>query len=330
MNVVRWGLVGCGDISRKRVAPALRDDPGCELVAVSRARAELAQEFANEFGARKWYADWEALVRDSEIDAVYIATPVYLHARQTIAAAEAGKHVLCEKPMALHRTECDEMLAACRANNVKLGVAYYRHFYPVVERIKQYIEAGKIGTPVVAQMNVFGWFDPAPDHPRRWLIERAQSGGGPMMDVGGHRIEVLLHVLGPITRTTSMLANVVFAREVEDTATALFQFERGTLGVLAITHAAAEPQDTFDLFGSAGSMHVRSLNEGVVEIRTAQGTRQENYPCAPNTHAPLIQDFVDAILNGREPAVDGALGARVASIQDEINTGFRALPERMR
>src|SRR5215210_2806681 len=98
--------------------------------------------------------------------------------------------------------------------------------------------------------------DPPADDPRRWLLERTQSGGGPMMDVGGHRIEVLLNVLGPIARTTSLFTNAVFARQVKDTATALFQFERGTCGVLSITHAAAEPRDTFDIFGSAGSMHV--------------------------------------------------------------------------
>jgi len=129
---MNWGLIGCGDISRKRVAPALRDSPLCELKAVSRAKAELAEAFAREFRAQRWFADWRELLEDHEIDAVYVATPVHLHAEQTIAAANAGKHVLCEKPMALTVAECDRMIDACRTNNVKLGVAYYRHFYPVV------------------------------------------------------------------------------------------------------------------------------------------------------------------------------------------------------
>src|SRR5262245_65615322 len=110
---IRWGLIGCGDISRKRVAPALRDCSECELVAVNRARPELAQEFAGEFGAKRWYNDWRELIGDHEIDAVYIATPVYLHAEQTIAAAEAGKHVLCEKPMAMNVAEWDRMIDIC-------------------------------------------------------------------------------------------------------------------------------------------------------------------------------------------------------------------------
>ena len=155
MRKLKWGLIGAGDIARKRIAPALRDSPNCELVTVSRKRAELAADFAKEFGARKWFADWRELIADDEIEAVYIATPVYLHCEQTIAAANAGKHILCEKPMAMNVAECEEMIDACRVNSVKLGIAYYRRFYPVIERIKQVIESGEIGKVVFANINAF-------------------------------------------------------------------------------------------------------------------------------------------------------------------------------
>src|SRR6476659_1861289 len=152
MKKLGWGLIGCGDIARKRIAPALRDLDSGDLIAVSRARPELAKAFAEEFGARKWFDSWQELLSDSEVEAVYIATPVHLHAEQTIAAAEAGKQVLCEKPMALKPDECDRMIAACRANKVTLGGAYYRHFYPVIERTKEIIQSGEIGEPVLAQI----------------------------------------------------------------------------------------------------------------------------------------------------------------------------------
>src|SRR5215216_97859 len=137
MEILNWGLIGAGDIARKRIAPALRDLPNCNFVSVSRSRSELAAEFAKEFGAGKWFADWRELIQDAEIETVYLATPVYLHAEQTIAAAEAGKHILCEKPMAMDTAECDRMIAACRASGVTLGIAYYRRFYPVVMRVRQ-------------------------------------------------------------------------------------------------------------------------------------------------------------------------------------------------
>src|SRR6266581_236982 len=119
MMKLKWGLIGCGDIARKRVAPALRDSDDCDFAGVSRGHAELAEAFAKEFGAKRWYATWSDLLKDEEIDAVYIATPVHLHAAQTVAAAEAGKHVLCEKPMAINVRECDQMIDACRSNEVK-------------------------------------------------------------------------------------------------------------------------------------------------------------------------------------------------------------------
>ena len=113
-NILRWGLIGCGDISQKRIAPALRDLPDAALIAVNRAQYESASAFADEFGARKVYREWQELLSDPEIDAVYIATPVDLHAPITIAAAESGKQVLCEKPMALTVIDCNEMIQACR------------------------------------------------------------------------------------------------------------------------------------------------------------------------------------------------------------------------
>ena len=121
MKKLRWALLGCGDISSKRVAPALRQIDSCDLVAVSRANRDLVESFAREFGARKWYADWHEVLDDDEIEAVYIATPVSLHAEQAVKAAEAGKHVLCEKPMALTSEECGRMIDAAKAHNVKLG-----------------------------------------------------------------------------------------------------------------------------------------------------------------------------------------------------------------
>lgn len=318
MSQIRWGLIGCGDIARKRVAPALRDSPLGELVAVSRAQAELAAVFAREFGARRWYADWRELLLDHEVDAVYIATPVHLHAEQTIAAAEAGKHVLCEKPMALDVAECDRMIAACRANDVRLGVAYYRHFYPVVQRVKELIDSGDLGVPIVAQINAFEWFDPNASDARSWLIKKELSGGGPMFDFGCHRLEVLLDLFGPIGDVKATLANTYFDREVEDFATASFQFERGACATLTVTHAAHEPQDTFDLYCTRGSIHIPVLNQGTMRIIDSDGERAESHPNANNIHQPLIDDFALAVLKNGDPIVTGEIGCAVSLIEEKI------------
>ena len=318
MSTLNWGLIGAGDIARKRVAPALRDAPSSALLAISRARPDLAESFAKTFGAPRWYRHWHELVADDEVGAVYIATPVHLHAAQAIAAADAGKDVLCEKPMAMHAAECDRMIAACRANGVRLGVAYYRHFYPAIVRIKEILASGEIGDPVLAEINAFEWFNPQPGDARHWLMKKADAGGGPMFDFGCHRVEVLLNLLGPLRRTAAITANVIFDREVEDTAVAVLQFERGTCATLAVTHAAVEARDTLSLFGTAGSIHVAELNKGGLRITAGAAERHESFPPAPNLHQPLVEDFVDAVLTGREPGVDGGIGRAVAAIEDEI------------
>ena len=321
MKKLKFGLIGCGDISQKRVAPAIRDFENCELVAVNRARYELAEAFAREFGAKRWYRTWQELLKDEEVEAVYVATPHDQHMEQTIAAAEAGKHVLCEKPMALNSRDCLPMIDACKNNGVKLGIAYYRHFYPSVNRINELIDSGELGKISTVQINASEWHEFEPDSPRYWVFRKGESGGGPMMGFGCHRIEVLLNILGPVKRTAGFIDNVIFDREVEDNSAAIFHFGRGAFGVLSISNSIFEPGDTLDVYGSKGSVHIPVLNRGNVIIKTEQGERSEEHPPHPILHFPLIEDFTDAVLKDREPAVDGKIGYEVQRLEDKIYTG---------
>ena len=317
MQPIRWGLIGAGDIAERRVAPALAGARESWLVAVSRRRADLADAFAQRFGARV-HADWRDLVRDAEIDAVYIATPVNLHAGMTIAAAEAGKHVLCEKPMALTVAECDAMLRAAESAGVKLGVAYYRRLYPVVQRIARLLAEGAIGVPVLAQADAFGRFEPSPDFPREWLLDPAQAGGGPMMDFGCHRIEVLLSLFGEVAAVGAQRGNVVYDRAVEDTAIATLRFPRGPMGIVTVTHAAEEPRDSLDIYGSRGSIHLESLNGEVLRLIRSGVETRESHPHADNAHLPLVEQFNDALRTGGEPLIDGAMGRAVNAVLETV------------
>ena len=314
-DAVRWGLIGCGDIAAKRVAAALREGRGSSLVTVARARAELAAEFAKAHGARRWHADWREVLRDTEVDAVYVATPVRLHVEHAVAAAEAGKHVLCEKPMALDVAGGRRMVEAARASGVRLGVAYYRHLYPVVARLRALLASGEIGRPVLVHAQAFEPFAPTTAHPRAWLLSREEAGGGPMMDFGCHRIEVLLDLLGPVAEVRGFPVNVRFPeREVEDTCIARLGFQSGAEALVTVTHAAFERRDTIEVLGSEGSAHVSVLNEGTLRILSAQGAREERHPPHANLHQPLVEDFVDAVRAGRDPAVTGEAGLEVSRV----------------
>ena len=318
MEKLCWGLIGSGDISRKRIAPALKALEQCELLSVARANHTLAESFAQEFGAKRWYKNWQDLIMDDEIDVVYIATPVYLHAEQTIGAAKAGKHVLCEKPMSLNSKDCDRMIETCKKHNVTLGVAYYRHFYPVITRVKDIILSCEIGEPVIVEVQAFEWFDIKPGEPRYWLLEKELSGGGPMMDFGCHRIEVLQHLFGNVKEMQSKLFNVHFKREVEDTAYVSLLFENHTQAIIRVTHAAYEAQDTLDIYGTKGTIHIPVLNNGTLMVKTEKGERTEYHPPHQNVHQPLIEDFTNAVLENRNPVVDGLVGREVTLILDNI------------
>ena len=315
---VNWALIGCGDIARKRVVPAIQNGQNSSLISVCRTDSEKAESFAREFGVQKWNAQWENSVKDTDINSVYVATPVYLHAKQTIAAAQAGKNVLCEKPMALNSADCTRMIDACKANNVKLGIAYYRHFYPAVNRIKEIISSDEIGEVVTVQAENFENFNLPPGAPRYWFLRKELSGGGPMMDMGCHRIEVFTNIFGPIASTEAYHSNAAFLREVEDITTAHFAFESGATAVLISAHAIREPRDTLRIFGSKGSIHVPNLNAGTLEIFTGKGSRIEKYPNPENTHQPLIDDFLQALEQDRNPAVDGETGKSINIILDDI------------
>jgi len=144
------------------------------------------------------------------------------------------------------------------------------------------------------------------------------SGGGPMFDFGCHRVEVLLDLFGPMSKVKSTMGNVVFEREVEDVATAQFQFETGACATLSVSHAAFEPQDTLSLFFSRGSIHVPGLNNGTMRVIGEQGERVEEHPPAQNIHQPLIEDFVSALIEDRSPVVGGEIGKGVAEILERM------------
>ena len=162
--------------------------------------------------------------------------------------------------------------------------------------------SGEIGTPVLANVQAFEHFDPGPDHPRAWLLRRSESGGGPMMDFGCHRIEVLLDLLGPVEAIDGFPTNVHLPRrDVEDTCVARLGFRSGAQAVLAVSHATRESRDALEIFGTAGSAHVPVLNQGRLRIVTADGAREEDHPPPPNLHQPLVADFVEAVRANRDP-----------------------------
>ena len=182
MTTVRWGIIGCGDVTEVKSGPGFQKARGSALVAVMRRDAAKAEDYARRHGVPRWYTDAEALVRDPEVDAVYVATPPSTHCEYTVLAARAGKPVYVEKPMALDHAECRTMIDACAAAGVPLFTAYYRRAMPRFARIKALLDAGAIGTVRVAAVCVYRAFTP-PAGALPWRIDPAISGGGLFVDL---------------------------------------------------------------------------------------------------------------------------------------------------
>jgi predicted dehydrogenase len=284
-TMLNWIVVGIGDISTRRVIPAIQIEPRSHLYGlVTRDAAKAAR-----FDARVWTSLDEAL-SDSAVQAVYVATPGFLHAPQTIASLRAGKHVLCEKPMAMNEAEARGMLDAAGVSGKTLGVAYYRRSYPKVQRAKQLLETGAIGQPMVAELTSHDWFDGKDE--RSWLTDPAKAGGGPLYDIGSHRIDVLNFFFGQPLRVSAHLSNAVHHYAVEDNATVMIDYEGGVRGIVDVRWHSRVKRDECRIRGTEGEMDLTPLNGP--ELVYPGG--RENLPPHSNLHYPMIGNFVDAVL----------------------------------
>jgi predicted dehydrogenase len=285
---VKWIVVGVGDIARKRVIPAILAEPESELYGLLTRDARKAEAYP---GAQAWSALDDALP-DGAFDAVYIAAPVSLHAPFALAALRAGKHVLCEKPMAMNYAEAQNMVRAGTEAGRLLGVAYYRRLYPKLLRLRELLQQGAIGQPVLAEANCHGSLPP-PE--RAWLLDPAMAGGGPLYDTACHRIDVFNFLFGAPVKVAALLSNAVHHLPVEDSATVLIDYPNGTRGVVDVRWNSRVDRDHFRITGAEGEIDLSPLNGPQLRIRTLGGERIENLPPHSNLHYPIVSNFASAI-----------------------------------
>ena len=301
---IRWGLLGGGDIASKRVADAINADEGSELVAACRRTKSLLEKFGERFNVPSLTTSASELIARRDLDAIYIATPVHRHCSQTISAAQAGKHVLVEKPMAYDPAECQRMITACKIADVTLGVAYYRRFYPAVLRISELIADGTLGRPLSILATTGNTNRFLPDD---WRVVKSLGGGGPLMDIGSHRLDLFLQLFGEITNVQSRCGTSPDF-DSEEMATLLVEFTNGCHGVLQCYFGTVDTPDRLEVIGTDGRVTTEDLNAGDLKIVTAAGTQTQSLPPHENLHAPLISDFTDAVRSGRPPAATGEIG----------------------
>ena len=292
--MVNWLVIGIGDITRKRVIPAILAEERSRLYGVVTRDPRKAEAYP---GIRVWTSLDDAL-QDTVINAVYVASPVALHAPHTIASLRAGTHVLCEKPVAMNYAEAEDMVTTALQFHRLLGVSYYRRLYPKLMRAKRLIAAGAIGQPVLAEANCHSWLEITG---REWLVDPALSGGGPLYDTGSHRIDALNFLFGRPVKATGMRSNAVHRLAVEDCATVTIEYAGGVRGVVDVRWNSHVARDQFRVIGTDGEINLDPLNGPA--LRYPGG--EEQLPTHANLHFPAVENFVKAVLDAETLACPG-------------------------
>lgn len=320
-----WGVVGIGGIVRGTIAPAMLAEATCDLVAgVSRDRAR-AEHFAAEFGARRAYTDYAMMLDDPEVDAVYIATPNALHAGQVVAAAGAGKHVLCDKPLAINVPDAAQAVQACADAGVKLGITFHNRFLPWVRDVSRMIGGGVIGDVQVVHIEVGS----GTRHYDNWRSDPAMAGLGSVHNVGAHPLDGLRLILhAEPLEVTAMFDRSAGSNTVEMLGLMLIRFDNGVLVYVNCNETIAHPRNDITIYGSAGRIvgtgFTRSRESGDLHVLTDAGETTMHYP-AVAAHRALVAAFTDAVLRDEEPSPSGVDGLRSAQLCEAIG---RSVDER--
>jgi 1,5-anhydro-D-fructose reductase (1,5-anhydro-D-mannitol-forming) len=306
--MLNWLVIGVGDITTKRVLPGILAEPRSKLAGIVTRDPRKAESY----GVPAWN-NVEDAMEQSAADAVYVATPVFLHAPQTIHALRAGKHVLCEKPMAMNYAEACSMEQAARESGRKLGVAYYRRLYPKVNRAKEMIASGAIGRPVFAEATSHDWFNSLDGH-RAWLADPKSAGGGPLYDIASHRIDLMNYLFGIPQRVSGHLSTLVQDLPVEDNASVLIDYENGVRAFVDVRWHSRMPRDEFRIRGTNGEIDLSPLN--AASLVFPGGT--EEIPAPANLHYPCIHNFVCAVLDQELLCSSGASALATDWVTEQV------------
>ena len=313
---VRWGIIGCGNVTEVKSGPALQMAEGSELVAVMRRDAALAADYARRHEVPHWYTDADALIEDPRVNAVYVATPPSSHKEYTMKAAKAGKPVYVEKPMAVTPDAAREMVEFCEHHGVPLFVAYYRRALPRFLHVKELLDSGRIGTPRAVTTQL--WQPPRPAGSDGWRVDPEVAGGGYFMDLASHTLDFLDYLLGPVAEVAGHAHNQTGLYSAEDVTSASFRYASGVLGSGVWSFAAGTRRDVTELVGSAGSIRFSSFTTEPIELETEEGVEQFAFENPTHIQQPLIQTIVDELRGlGAGPST-GRSALRTSQVLDAV------------
>ena len=327
MKIIKWGIIGCGDVTEIKSGPGFQKAKNSQLIAVMRRNPLLAEDYAKRHQVPFWYTDANELINNPEVDAVYIATPPSSHKEYTLLCAKAGKPVYVEKPMALNFEECNEMISACKSNNVPLFVAYYRRSLPRFLKIHELIFKDKvIGTPRHVSCVLYQPLESRYQNPNElpWTVRPEISGGGIFVDLACHTLDFLDFLFGPIVSVKGHASSQQNAYPAEDAVSMSFLFENGIHGTGIWNFASYKRFDNCEIVGDKGKISFTTFDDLPIIVENKYGVVGEISIKNPkHIQQPMIESVIQELLGNDTCKSTAVSGARTSWVMDQVLSEYR-------
>lgn len=319
---IRWGFIGCGEVTEKKSGPAFSKIEGSKVVAVMSRSHEKASSYAHRHHISRWYTDAQQLIEDPEVNAVYIATPPSSHATYAIMAMKAGKPVYVEKPLASSYIDCQRINRVCEQTGVPCFIAYYRRYLPYFQKVKQLIHEGAIGQVVNVQIR---FAVPPRDLDYNstnlpWRVQRDIAGGGYFYDLAPHQIDLLQDIFGPIVHAKGFSANRGGLYQTEDSVSASFQFHDGLPGSGSWCFVCDESArtDRIELIGDKGQICFSVFTYDPIALHNKDGRTEIHIENPKHVQMPLIESVVRHLQGKEVCTADNLSATSVNWVMDRI------------
>ncbi|MDQ1143074.1 Gfo/Idh/MocA family protein [Pedobacter agri] len=321
MNTIKWGIIGCGDVTEVKSGPAFNKVPNSSLVAVMRRDAVKAEDYAQRHHVPKWYDDASALINDPEVNAIYIATPPLQHEEYTLQSLAAGKPVYVEKPMALNSDAAERMAGAAEQYGVKLCVAHYRREQPLFLKIKKLLEEKAIGDIRFVDLKMLQSkkTDVIAKSEHNWRLDPGIAGGGLFHDLAPHQLDLMLYFFGNPIKSHGVSLNQATVEGVDDLVSGHILFDTGVIfnGTWCFTVAEGETKDSCEIYGSKGKISFPMFGHQIKIITDGQ---EETIDFAPLAHVeqPMIEKVVSYFLGLSENPCSGKEAVKTMNLLDRF------------
>lgn len=316
---LKWGIAGCGRYTELTFIPTIQLIRRSSLVSIYSSNHSRAKSLADKNGVEHSFSDYDAFL-NSGIDAVYVSSSVNNHYERVIRAAKAGKHILCEKPLALNSQQAEEMVAACKENNVQLAVNYGNRFHPLITKAKELIDSEVLGKIVSITLHFNIDFTPSSN----FRFQKALSGGGALRDVGTHMIDLLRYFGGELKLVSGVVDNIIYNYEVEDFAAGILKFENSGYGMFNVSFNNKKGFNRIEILGHKGAIAIDNLI-GVKHVPARltillDGEAKKSFRKRGNKLLYLLKSVQNSFMKNEEPLVTGNDGLVNLKLMEELES----------